>query len=896
MVIRGTNTVDGLYALFLGRLPESNVAREHNIGRDVFELAKDMIESEEFEMAVVDRACRHGILPHQSLSLEHLPNVLNVITETGLASSDQAPAPADWKSVLQRVLTAAPCRGIVEARYRELGQQLIDALAKVQPTRQQPAEQELDPSASSRRDPLLVSAVDIVANSICRGWVIDRNNPQALLHIRVKINGLTARIMPADEFRRDVQDLYGGEGRAGFSVRLDTHPEAPYLARASLEIVELSQGVVVLPERVVELSPRPAVGIEAEIREELMHLREAVDRLERSLPQLAHSQSWALPFYGSVRPCVELVVSSPAVGAPVGFSVIIMDDPMRPEAIKDTLASVLSQTYQPCEILLAVPADSPRSFTLGDRMEVVRLQRGEHPNSAANSIAARATGSHLLVLDAGTVLAAEALAWFAVAIERTGATVIYSDREIVAPDALGRERLVPLFNPALDRELLQQRNYVGETFCVMQRAYVDLDGLTSDPSLDARHDLLLRALARFGRGALIHLPLVLVHNRAGAAARDGGEARARTLQEAQARALRTVQAHLDRSGAAARAIAHEDAIGRAVPDAVKILWEEDRTSRISVVISTRDRADMVFALISSLRRHTAVWGLVEIVVVVNGAPAVPSSFAFSEIENLFDRVKVVFRQMPFNWAAINNSGVDYCTDSGVLVFLNDDMICVTPHWDVRLRSQLARPEIGVVGGRLLYPNGALQHAGVIFGHDASPAHEAVGDAPSDGLYLDRTLLVHEVAAVTGAFLACRRATFDSLGGFDEQRYAVTFSDTDLCVRARANGYSVLYDPFLTWIHYESLSRVRDEHDREKQRRVGLEHGEFRSAFPAVDLVDLGLNPHRSRSVRPFETFHRLDRETIEAWFQAQLRRRDRDDRASLHGSSPADVIIGNAAS
>ncbi len=659
MVIRGTNTVDGLYALFLGRLPESNVAREHNIGRDVFELAKDMIESEEFEMAVVDRACRHGILPHQSLSLEHLPNVLNVITETGLASSDQAPAPADWKSVLQRVLTAAPCRGIVEARYGELGQQLIDALAKVQPTRQQPAEQELDPSASSGRDPLIVSAVDIVANSICRGWVIDRNNPQALLHIRVKINGLTARIMPADEFRRDVQDLYGGEGRAGFSVRLDTLPEAPYLARASLEIVELSQGVVVLPERVVELSPRPAVGIEAEIREELMHLREAVDRLERSLPQLAHSQSWALPFYGSVRPCVELVVSPPAVGAPVGFSVIIMDDPMRPEAIEDTLASVLSQTYQPCEILLAVPADSPRSFTLGDRMEVVRLQRGEHPNSAANSIAARATGSHLLVLDAGTVLAAEALAWFAVAIERTGATVIYSDREIVAPDALGRERLVPLFNPALDRELLQQRNYVGETFCVMQRAYVELDGLT----------------------------------------------------EAQARALRTVQAHLDRSGAAARAIAHEDAIGRAVPDAVKILWEEDRTSRISVVIPTRDRADMVFALISSLRRHTAAWDLLEIVVVVNGAPAAPSSFAFSEIENLFDRVRIVFCRTPFNWAAINNSGVNYCTDSGVLVFLNDDMICVTPHWDVRLSSQLARPEIGVVGGRLLYPNGATGDRG-----------------------------------------------------------------------------------------------------------------------------------------------------------------------------------------
>jgi GT2 family glycosyltransferase len=304
---------------------------------------------------------------------------------------------------------------------------------------------------------------------------------------------------------------------------------------------------------------------------------------------------------------------------------------------------------------------------------------------------------------------------------------------------------------------------------------------------------------------------------------------------------------------------------------------------------------MVFALVSSLRRHTAIWDLVEIVVVVNGSPSVPAGYAFSEIENVFDRLRIVFRQMPFNWAAINNAAVNECTEDGILMFLNDDMICLTQDWDIRLRSQLMRPEIGVVGGRLLYPNGALQHAGVIFGHDGLPSHEGVGDAPSDGLYLDRTVLVHESAAVTGAFLACRRAIFDSLGGFDEQRYAVTFSDMDLCVRVRANGYSVIYDPSLTWIHYESVSRGRDAHDLEKQWQADLEYGEFRSAFPAVDLIDLGVNPHLSRSVRPFESFHRLDQEAIELWLQAQLRRRDRSNRALQHGSSPADVTIVNEA-
>jgi GT2 family glycosyltransferase len=882
MIIRGFEDVDAYYALFLGRLPENNFVREDKIGRDVSEVARDFIASEEFEHEVVDCACRHSALPHRRLSLTLLPKVLAVIAETGLAPANEGAAPVDWKGVLRRVLSATPCCEIVEARYGKLGQQLIDALGEAPPPAQS-SERELRRDVEQRVEPLMVSGVDIIASTICRGWVIDRNDPRALLHIKVKINGLTARIMPADEFRRDVQDLYGGDGRAGFSVRLDALPDAPYLARASVEILELSHGTVVLPERVIEFSP--PVAIEAEVRDELLHLRRAIDRLEGSLPRLLHSQSWALALYNSVRICLELVVRPPVVAAPVGFCVVVIDDPKRSGAARHTLASVLAQSCRPRELFLIIPADLPLGFEVGEQVEVVRLGQGEDPSVAVNSIAVRATGSHLLALNAGTTLAAEALAWFAVAIERTGAKVIYADQDIIAPDAAGRERFVPLFNSALDRELLLQRNYVGETFCITRQSYLELGGLTSEPSLDVRHDLLLRALARFGRGAIIHVPLVLMHNHTDTP----------TAGEVQARTLRTVQAYLDRSRIAAHAVPHEDAVGRPVPDALKIIWEEDRSTPVSVVIPTRDHADMVFALLSSLRRHTAVWDLVEIVVLVNGAPSAPGRYAFSEIERIFDRVRVVFRQMPFNWAEINNTAVDQCTENGVLVFLNDDMICLTQDWDIRLRSQLRRPEIGVVGGRLLYPNGTLQHAGVIVGHNAYPRHEAMGDAPSDGLYLDRTLLVHEAASVTGAFLACSRAIFDRLGGFDVNRYAVAYSDTDFCVRARALGYSVLYDPFLTWIHYESVSRGRDEHDVEKRRRVDLEHGEFRSVFLATDLVDLGLNPQLARSVRPFEAFHRLDREAIEAWFQGQLRRRDQWDRTPLSHSSPADAVVASAA-
>src|SRR5262249_3833247 len=151
MIIRETKDIDALYALFLGRLPESNFVRENNIGRDVFQVAEEFIASEEFEKRVVDCVCRDGALPHRTLSLELLTNVLEVIAETGLAPANEGATPVDWKGVLRRVLTAMPFRGIVEARYGKFGQQLIDVLAEAQAP-DQSSEPELRRDTGARVD------------------------------------------------------------------------------------------------------------------------------------------------------------------------------------------------------------------------------------------------------------------------------------------------------------------------------------------------------------------------------------------------------------------------------------------------------------------------------------------------------------------------------------------------------------------------------------------------------------------------------------------------------------------------------------------------------------------------------------------------------------------------
>lgn len=916
MIVSSLKHVDLLYALFLGRLAENNFVREEHVGRLALEIAKIMVGSQEFAESVIERFLRYKQLPHRGLSPQLLPEVLQLISEAGLAPPRPGMAFADWQAVLGYVLSTEPCRNFIEERG-EAGRLLREQLGGVESAAISADRGATEQGRAPASNPDFAAGVEIIANTICRGWVVDCNDPDALLHVRIRLNGRTVKTVAADEFRRDVQERYGGEGRAGFTIRLDLLPDAPYLSRGNLEITELSSGAIVLPEHNVEFSPFPAVRVEAELRETLIQVRECLDRLqspsppivkdrshlplalavqqlrvrlaepksaptrdelsgllallnrlEQRLPRLEHGQEWALPVYGSVRALVGMVVPPPPLAKPAKFSIVIIDDGREPSDAVATVASVFAQSHRPDEVCLLSCSETLGMPMTPEPVEILPVAAGQAANAALNGVAARMTGSHLLLLDVGARLAPDALAWFAVAIERTGGLVIYADAEIL-PRSAGHQ---PLFRPAFDYDLLLQRNYIGGTFCIERQAYTALDGLSCESALDARHDLLLRAHARFGPGAFAHVPLVLLRSPSRPA-----------LDREDESTRSTVQRHLDRITTGALAVSHRDVIGRAVTDALQIDWSEDAKSRLSVIIPTRDSADMVFASISSLRRHAAVWDRVEILVIVNGKLEPRLRAAFAEIGKVFEQVSIVYRRVDFNWADVNNAAVRKHASGELLLFLNDDMICLTEHWDRRVCSQLARSEIGVVGGRLLYPNGTIQHAGIAFGEGAMTAHEAMGDDTGDGLYLDRTLLVHQVGSVTGALLACRRSLFDRLGGFDAQRYTLTSSDADFCVRARLGDKAVIYDPFLTWIHYESATRGSDSQDHRKMMRAVAEHESWRSRFSATDLVDLSVNPHFARSVRPFETFHQLQRDEIELWLAAQ---RTPPRRVETQGDKP----------
>lgn len=218
---------------------------------------------------------------------------------------------------------------------------------------------------------------------------------------------------------------------------------------------------------------------------------------------------------------------------------------------------------------------------------------------------------------------------------------------------------------------------------------------------------------------------------------------------------------------------------------------------VSLIIPTRDRRDLLEKCISSLQNVTAYRNY-EIIVVDNGTTD-PSTLKY--LETL---PRVLRWPHPFNFSAINNFAVAQAKGS-LVGLLNNDLEFIEPHWLEEMVSQAARPEIGCVGARLLYPDRTVQHAGVILGIGGYADHwhkDLPADAPG---YCGRAQLVQNFSAVTAACLLVRKATYDAVGGFDES-FAVAFNDVDFCLRVRERGLRNVWTPYATVIHHESKSR------------------------------------------------------------------------------------------
>ena len=199
---------------------------------------------------------------------------------------------------------------------------------------------------------------------------------------------------------------------------------------------------------------------------------------------------------------------------------------------------------------------------------------------------------------------------------------------------------------------------------------------------------------------------------------------------------------------------------------------------------------------------------IEAIVVDNGSTEPETAALFARLAE-DPRIRILPSPGPFNFSALCNQGAEAASGT-VLLFLNNDVEVIEEGWLRELVSIALVPDVGAVGAKLLYPDGTLQHGGVILRERSIAGHAHPGLGGEEPGYFGRAMQAREVSAVTAACLTIRRDLFAEIGGFDAARLAIAYNDVDLCLRLRAAGKRIVWTPFARLTHHESRSRGAED--------------------------------------------------------------------------------------
>src|SRR5215831_5582173 len=219
---------------------------------------------------------------------------------------------------------------------------------------------------------------------------------------------------------------------------------------------------------------------------------------------------------------------------------------------------------------------------------------------------------------------------------------------------------------------------------------------------------------------------------------------------------------------------------------------------VSVIIPVFNQFRFTQACLASVQEHQGSERF-EVIVVDDG-----STDATAEAVPRIPGIIYVRNEANSGFIASCNRGSEKARGK-YLVFLNNDTL-VRPGWVSALLETFAEePKAGIVGSKLLYPDGRLQEAGGIIWQDASGWNYGKFDDPGKPEYN----YLREVDYCSGAALMVPKALFESLGGFDSRYAPGYYEDTDLAFKARQAGYKVLYQPLSEVIHYEGVTGGTD---------------------------------------------------------------------------------------
>ncbi len=466
------------------------------------------------------------------------------------------------------------------------------------------------------------------------------------------------------------------------------------------------------------------------------------------------------------------------------FSFLLIPKEGSSQFIEKTVQSILSQTYPQWELLVitshsSTVVESDRLAQRDNRIKLVFI-----PLEGDINLDLRQTeGDFFLFIRCGDTISPHLLHEVTAMLQSDPqADILYFDEDKYDP--LSGYRFLPWFKPSLwSPDLLVSVNYLRHA--VIRKTVLESAGIPYHLTEFQEWEMMLRITEQTRH--MVHIPKVLFH--------QAQPQRAAVDPEGIQWMSKVIESYLARRGL-------EDSKVTLQNDAIVRIRYPTKHALASIVIPNKNHLSYIKPCISSILEKTRYPNF-EILLVDNQSDEAEVR-AYYQSLSTERRIKLLSYPYPFNFHSLNNWAVGQ-SEGEVVVFLNNDTEVLEPDWLEEMVGCAVRPEVGVVGAKLLRPNGKIQHAGMVIGlmGHAGDIFEDCEDHIDT--YFGCVDWYRNYHAVTGACMAIRREVFTRLGGFDEV-YEVGYGDIDLCLRAHQKGYLVVYTPHAVLKHHEGGTR------------------------------------------------------------------------------------------
>ncbi len=468
---------------------------------------------------------------------------------------------------------------------------------------------------------------------------------------------------------------------------------------------------------------------------------------------------------------------------------------------REQLEALEGQTYMNWEIIKESSQDCLNRNTGTISSEIA---------TALNDVVSQTKGEYVIFLRRGSIPSPDALYEFARVIETSGNVgVIYSDEDAIEEN--GRH-CSPKLKPDFNLDMLRSTDYISSMFAVSRESFNNAGGFSQGAGEAVFYELLLKLYE--GNPVIFHVPKILNHD----SSIRSDDDRSLALNDH----VEVLKHHYARTGIAATVNIEKCGM-------LRTRYEIHGSPLVSIIIPNKDHVEDLSKCLDSIFEKSAYRNF-EVLIIENNSSLGSTFEYYDEVVEKHENVRVIEWVGEFNYSAINNFGAKHAKGDYLLLLNNDTELLDGDSITELLRHSM-RPEIGVVGAKLLYGDDTVQHAGVIIGMGGIAGHVFTGLPDDECGYMCRAECTQNYSAVTAACMMTKKSVFDSVGGFSED-LKVAFNDIDYCLKVRESGKLLVYSPYARLYHHESKSRGQED-TKAKVRRFNQEISSFRNKWPDI---------------------------------------------------------------